>query len=341
MEPLRTERFVLRQIRISDTPAFHAYRNDPTTAEYQSWMVPYPMEKAEQVVGDLAQLDGPTENEWFSYAIADPSTDELLGDVSIHLEWQGRSAELGFTLALEHRGQGIAAEASNRVIEHLFEDLGVQRVHAALHPDNVDSMLLLERLGFVYEGTARQAYWVGDVCSDDPKFGLLKSDWEAWNTRERATPTSVELIEVTPENRREVFSLATHRSQERFVSTMARSAADALVVDNDDHGGRVIPWFRAIQADGVIVGFVMLAEPTATEPEPYLWRLLIDRKHQRRGIGWRVLDRVAERYRAQGHTKMLVSWYPAKGGPEPMYLKYGFVPTGRVDDGELEGALTL
>ncbi|MBA2317379.1 MAG: GNAT family N-acetyltransferase [Euzebyales bacterium] len=41
-------------------------------------------------------------------------------------------------------------------------------------------------------------------------------------------------------------------------------------------------------ADQEIVGFVRLALRTPHHPEPYLWRLLIDRLHQRRGLGHRV-----------------------------------------------------
>jgi RimJ/RimL family protein N-acetyltransferase len=341
MEPLRTERLVLRQLRLSDLAAFHAYRNDETTAEFQSWTVPYPLEKAEQVVGELAAMDGPADDTWFSYGIADPVTDQLLGDISVRLEWNGRAAEIGFTLAPDSRGKGIAFEAANRVIEHLLNDLGVQRLHASLHPDNYDSMSLLERLGMIYEGTSRQAYWVGDNCTDDPHFGMLRSDWESWHTRPRHRPEAVELVEVTHANRDDVFHLETHHSQRQFVSPMSKSAADALVPDRDDNGGISVPWFRAIVADGQIVGFVMVAEPTETNPKPYLWRLLIDRIHQRRSIGWRVLDLIAARYRTAGHERLDVSWHPSKGGPEPMYLRYGFVPTGEMYDDEIVATLAL
>ena len=57
-------------------------------------------------------------------------------------------------------------------------------------------------------------------------------------------------------------------------------------------GAPVVPWMRAIEADGELVGFVMLAITTEAHPEPYLWRFLIDRMHQRRGIGSAALDLV-------------------------------------------------
>lgn len=341
MEPLTTARLVLRPMRMADAPALAEWRSDPTTAHHQSWKVPYTLAQAEQLITDVMKLDGPTDGEWYQLAITDSATDEVVGDVVCHLSCGGRTAEIGYSLAAAHRGRGYATEAAHRLITHLFDDLGVHRVEAALHPDNWDSAMVLERLGFVHEGTARQAYWVGDDCTDDAHYGMLRADWVAWNDRPRLRPQVVELAEITPANVDDVYRLAVHRSQQRFVASVPGSFADALIPDVDDGGGALVPWFRAILADGEPAGFVMMAEPTATNPDPYLWRLLIDRRHQRRGIGTMVLDLLAERYRAQGHRRLVTSYVPAHGGPAAVYHRYGFVDTGEIDDDELVSALML
>ena len=85
----------------------------------------------------------------------------------------------------------------------------------------------------------------------------------------------------------------------------------------------------------------MLARTTPNHPEPYLWRLLIDRMHQRRGIASRALALIAEECRAMGDSTLLVSWVEGKGSPRPFYLAHGFVPTGRIVDGETEARLQL
>jgi len=151
----------------------------------------------------------------------------------------------------------------------------------------------------------------------------------------------VRLVEVTVDNAEVVFALATHDTQRRFVAPMADSFADALfpAIEN---GAPVVPWLRAIEADGVVAGFMMTAERTAAHPETYLWRLLIDRWHQRRGIGDRALALLVDRLRSAGEKTLLVGWSPGTGGPEPFYLSRRFVPTGRVDDdGEIEARATL
>jgi RimJ/RimL family protein N-acetyltransferase len=341
MELYRTDRFVIRKFRVEDAPAYANYRNDESTAEYQSWSLPYSHEKAEAYVNEFIAMDGLTEGKFYCYAIADPQTDELIGDIGFRSEWNGRSVELGYNLALSARGRGIATGAGRWLISRAFNELNVLRIEAALHPDNLASMMVLERLGFIYEGTARQSYWVDDVCTDDPRFGLLRQDWDAWNARVGDPVGVVQLAEITASNRDAVFALRTHKSQERFVSPMAQSAIDALVPDLDDGLGRLIPWMRAVLADGEIVGFVMVAAPTATNPHPFLWRFLIDRIHQRRGIGTKVLDLLVDRWRNEGADQLLVSWKPGRGSPEPLYLGYGFRLTGEEADGEVVASLRL
>jgi diamine N-acetyltransferase len=63
---------------------------------------------------------------------------------------------------------------------------------------------------------------------------------------------------------------------------------------------------------------------------------------QRRGYGRRVLDLVTDHVRTLPNaTRLFVSWCPGPGSPEPLYLGYGFVPTGEVEEGEIVGVLAL
>jgi diamine N-acetyltransferase len=129
-----------------------------------------------------------------------------------------------------------------------------------------------------------------------------------------------------------VGAVATHASQERFVAPMAVSFRDALVPPVRA-GLPSVPWYRAIEADGDVVGFLLAAARTADRPNPYLWRLLVDRMHQRRGIGSAVLDRFEQWCRDQGATAVEVDWRDGPGSPAPLGLARGYAPTSRRDDG--------
>jgi RimJ/RimL family protein N-acetyltransferase len=226
------------------------------------------------------------------------------------------------------------------LVDYGFESLGITRAFGMLHPDNIASAMVLERTGFLFEGHTRLSYWLGDDNSDDWIYGLTRSDWEAWRNRPRHAPDRLRLVEITPENQRKVARLQTHRSQQAFVATVTESYGDALFPEIYK-GEPMIPWMRAIEADGELAGFVMLGLPTASEPETYLWRLLIDRRHQRRGIGARALDLVVDECRRRGDRSLMTSWVPGKGSPEPFYRRYGFEPTGDIEDGEVVARLSF
>lgn len=143
----------------------------------------------------------------------------------------------------------------------------------------------------------------------------------------------VTLREITSETVRAVLKLAVHPGQVNFVATNAESLSEALFSDE--------AWYRAVYADDDMVGFVMLYDeslraPPPAEPSIGLWRLMIDARHQRRGIGREVMRLVVQQVRSRpGVRRFYTSYVPEPGGPGPFYLGLGFEPNGEVDDGEV------
>ncbi|MEL6890803.1 MAG: GNAT family N-acetyltransferase [Actinomycetota bacterium] len=345
-EPIETERLLLRPVRESDVDGLWERRNDPATSAYQAWAVPYSRDDAATLIASILAHDGvPPGDGWFQITVDDRSTGETLGDLALHLTFAGRCAELGYTFAPAARGRGVATEATAALAEWCFDSVGVSRVSAQMHPDNLASIRVAERVGMVFEGHTRNSFWLdhhdGTVeNSDDWWYAMTREDWVAWRDRPNATPDEIRLVEIGHENVRTVLRLATHRSQERFVATTATSLADAFAPEPHE-GHPIVAWARAIEADGELVGFLMVAEPNAAAPEAYLWRLLVDRLHQRRGIGRRAVELVIDEIRSWSVPAIETSWVPGPGSPEPLYLSLGFEPTGAVEDGEVVGRLTL
>ncbi len=146
---------------------------------------------------------------------------------------------------------------------------------------------------------------------------------------------TITLREITEDNAQSVLALALAPGQERFVTSVADSLAEA----GENPQGN--PWFRAVYADEQPVGFIMLSWDV--EPQPpeingpwFLWKLLIDHRHQGKGYGREVVRQIVELVRAQGATDLLTSHVPGEGGPADFYARLGFVPRGDLDpDGEI------
>ena len=102
---------------------------------------------------------------------------------------------------------------------------------------------------------------------------------------------NVALRTIDWDNLHAALALDVDPAQQQFVASNAVSLAEA----HFNPGA----WFRAVYAGDVLVGFVMLFDPTipgaiASDPvEPtdmVLWRLMIDRRYQRQRLGRRTLD---------------------------------------------------
>jgi diamine N-acetyltransferase len=96
------------------------------------------------------------------------------------------------------------------------------------------------------------------------------------------------------------------------------------------------PWYRAIYAGDEPIGFVMISWNCKPRPPEiigpwFLWKLLIDKRHQGRGYGSEVVRQVAELVRAAGATELFTSAVAGDGGPAGFYERIGFVRTGDVD----------
>ena len=149
----------------------------------------------------------------------------------------------------------------------------------------------------------------------------------------------VTLSEVTAENLRPVLALEVAQSQRKFIASNAISIAEAHFHPE--------AWFRAIYADETPVGFLMLHDENLL-PEPrqpdfyYLWRLMIDARHQGLGFGRRAVENLVTHVRSRPSANtLLTSFHSGEGSPEGFYLKLGFQPTGRMVEGEHELALRL
>jgi RimJ/RimL family protein N-acetyltransferase len=340
---LRTPRLRLRMMLVTDAEVLTEYRNDPQISALQDWDLPYTLERSRARLEEQAGRDDIAPGEWTSLAVelANPNDaeGELIGDVACHLDDKGAIAEIGYTLRREFHGKGYASEAAGALVDHILATTTVHRIEASLDPENVPSMRVLESVGMVFESFARKNYFMRDEWFDDMRYAMLREDRAAWLARPTAAPSVVELVEITPDDAHLWGRVVTHHSQEQLVSPVMRSYRDALFPDVVD-GAPVVPWMRGVLADGERVGFVMLAEVTAHHPEPFLWRLLVDRMHQRRGIGSMIIAAVQAHLSALGQGSLLTSWHTGPGSPEGFYFHHGFTPTGRLVDDEVEARLS-
>lgn len=102
----------------------------------------------------------------------------FIGWCSLH-SWDPvyRSASLGYCFDDTAWGHGYATEAAGALLRWAFDALNLNRVQSEADTRNVASARVLEKLGFVREGTLRENCIVNGEISDSWVYGLLRREW--------------------------------------------------------------------------------------------------------------------------------------------------------------------
>jgi len=166
------------------------------------------------------------------------------------------------------------------------------------------------------------------------------------NGRERGifvlAVADLRLERVTPDNVDAAIALRVRPEQERFVSLVVKSLAEAYVRPE-------AAWPRLIFDGEELVGFVMAFfdirfDPDNPDDRPRsgLWRLNIADGRQGRGYGRFAVESVCEEIRRRGsQSRVTVTWGEGEGGPEEFYLRLGFRRTGETSGDQVVGELGL
>lgn len=159
MEPVEINAggYYLRQLRadrlLDDRPALVAAFADPLMRRFVSYYVVDTLDAAGDYVRRRAE-------EWAddrrcSWAIAEPTTGELLGEVGLKdLDLAAGTADVAVWVAPSARGRGIATTAVDTVVRFGFGALGLREIGYAHAPDNHASREVAQRCGFTPVGPA-------------------------------------------------------------------------------------------------------------------------------------------------------------------------------------------
>lgn len=173
---LRGERVVLRTVEAEDVPFLQAAVNDPDVRRYIGvFEGPYDRQRFEgEWLERMRESDGP------DLLVTTPDDDpDRLGNVSLApLDERRGWANLGAWIHPDHWGEGYATEASALLVDHGFAERRLHRVSASVDAPNDAARRVLERLGFVHEGTRREDAYVAGEHVDREVYGLLRSEWE-------------------------------------------------------------------------------------------------------------------------------------------------------------------
>ncbi|MCS0670727.1 N-acetyltransferase [Cytobacillus firmus] len=142
----------------------------------------------------------------------------------------------------------------------------------------------------------------------------------------------IEFKEIDRHNFFDVIDLRVAEEQKSFVAPNVFSLAQAKAFPECD--------CLAIYQDDVLVGFTMYCMDF-DDKEYWIYRLMIDAKHQSKGYGKEAMEKLIERIKQdQDHRVIYLSFEPENSLAKQLYEKLGFEADGRIIDGEIVYKLT-
>lgn len=170
------DRVCLRTIEDEDLDFLQEAINRPAVRRYAGGDLPYNRPRYE-----TERFDAISSGEVLHVLICRDGT--RLGDVSLAPIDERRGwANLGYRVHPDHRGQGYATEATRLVVSHGFDELRLHRISATIVASNTPSKRVVEKLGFVHEGTKRDDAFLDGTYVDREVYAVLAENWPPTET---------------------------------------------------------------------------------------------------------------------------------------------------------------
>lgn len=106
------------------------------------------------------------------------SGEELVGSIGFHhIAMENKKASIGYWISEEFQGRGIMTDCVRALIGYGFKMLGLHRIRIQCNVENRRSAAIPERLGFTFEGIAREDEFLYDRFASSRIYSILSHEW--------------------------------------------------------------------------------------------------------------------------------------------------------------------
>ncbi|KAI6530322.1 hypothetical protein MCOR10_003452 [Pyricularia oryzae] len=180
---LSSARLVLRGARPEDATHLHVAFNHADVMKYWSTLPHASVAETQKWVNGMiaAPCNGVTD---FIICLKTATPEGRLSLQPIGKAGVWRDQEIGFMIARQFWGQGLATEAVSLVIDHLFfggdneRSLVGDLIVADVDPSNEASLRVLGKLGFVVYDTKEKTFEIGGEWVDSTYLRLGRKTWQ-------------------------------------------------------------------------------------------------------------------------------------------------------------------
>ena len=171
---IQTERFIIRPFKEADAELWQNWDVDP---EIQAHM-PEPMNKPQDIAEQYEYIKECEEEEDGYYWSIETLDGVTIGTVALtDINEHHKLAEIGIVVGdKEYWVKGVATEVISTVINFAFTEAGVVRISAETEVKNIAVSKVLEKVGFIQDGTFTSARVKSGKRVDVKHYGIINSE---------------------------------------------------------------------------------------------------------------------------------------------------------------------
>ena len=173
---LETHRLLMRALNENDVPDLREWLGKDEIYTYWGRKASKGEKNPELLFIDPRPWVKRKPNSDFVWGIVLKDTNAVIGEIQVFGIQNDRMGEVGYRLNPAHWNCGYATEALKKVVEFIFEKTELDRLNARADVRNVASNKILEKCGFIKEGTIRRGKLVSVYC-DYNLYGMLREDY--------------------------------------------------------------------------------------------------------------------------------------------------------------------
>lgn len=171
---LETERLVLRNLDDADKQDLFEIRSNATTMQY----IPRPLAKTVSDAAAVIEIitSFTAKNERINWAITEKGVNKLIGVIGyVNIKPESFRAEVGYVLNDKYTQKGISYEALKAVLDYGFSKMNLHSVEAIIRPENIASIKLIEKAGFIREAYFKDYVFHNGKFWDELVYSRIKT----------------------------------------------------------------------------------------------------------------------------------------------------------------------
>lgn len=168
MKTLETERLILREWHEKDAGEYFELYKNPDVENVGAKICENINESLESVRSLINCQE--------SWAIVLKENNRIIGSIFLSdINRHDRYKEMEYVISENYQKKGYATEAVKHVLKYAFTELDLLVVAVCHYPYNIKSKRVIEKCGFMYEGTLRK---YSRNLTDSIRYSMTKEEWE-------------------------------------------------------------------------------------------------------------------------------------------------------------------